>query len=231
MPWPDIDDIEVVESVDSTQDEIKRRVSQGIGVPTCLLALDQTSGRGRFGREWVSAPGDSLTMSVVFPAHAKPWLLGFAMALAAAGAFHTRLQWPNDLTIKRRKLGGILTELVASPSGEMVVVVGLGVNLNQASLPLPISAFATSLMIERGTSTAPGEAARAVLERLAGMRMPEAWGDMASVWSMFDDTAGKQYKLPTGEEAVGLGIGPEGELICAVDGETRSILAAEALFG
>jgi BirA family biotin operon repressor/biotin-[acetyl-CoA-carboxylase] ligase len=231
LSWLNLDAIEVVESVDSTQDEIKRRVSDGLAVPTCLLALDQMRGKGRFGREWASAPGESLTMSLVLPSHPKPWLLGFLTALAVASAFHTRLQWPNDLTIKRRKVGGVLTELVDSPSGGKLCVVGVGLNLNQMAFPDSLAGSATSVLLERGVRTEPGDAARMVLERLSGMAIPETWDELVPIWMLFDDTPGKLYKLPTGESATALGLGPEGELICSVEGETRSILAAEALFG
>lgn len=230
MPWLDPNDVEVVESVESTQDEVKRRLALGQAVPACLLALDQTKGRGRFGREWNSAPGESLTMSVVLDVLPKPWMSGFALALAAAGTFHCRLQWPNDLTIRRKKVGGILTEMVDSPLGPRTVV-GLGVNLSQAQFPPDLDPRATSLYLERGTKIEPAAAARAVLERLAGMEVPTGWTDLAPIWMLFDETPGKHYRLPTGETAVALGLGPEGELICSVEGETRTVMAAEALFG
>lgn len=230
MPWLDPSDVEVIESVDSTQDDIKRRLASGRPVPACLLALDQTRGRGRFGREWNSAPGDSLTMSVVLDVLPQPWMSGFALALAAAGTFHCRLQWPNDLTIRRKKVGGILTEMVDSPLGPRTVV-GLGVNLNQAAFPSELETRATSLCLERGSKIDPAAAARAVLERLAGMVVPSTWSELAPIWMLFDETPGKHYRLPTGENAVALGLGPEGELICSVEGETRTVMAAEALFG
>jgi hypothetical protein len=48
---------------------------------------------------------------------------------------------------------------------------------------------------------------------------------------LFDATPGKKYKLSSGEEAIAIGIGPDGELICSVDGETQTVLAADAIFG
>ncbi len=63
------------------------------------------------------------------------------------------------------------------------------------------------------------------------MPEPEHWSDLQPVWTLFDDTAGKHYRLISGEEAIAIGIGPEGELVCAVEGETTMVMAAEAILG
>lgn len=226
--------VEVIQTVDSTQDEIRRRLVSGGSIPDALLTLDQTKGRGRFGREWISTPGDSLTVSFVMKEHVghpKPWLLGFSMGLAIAGALHTKMQWPNDLTINRRKVGGILTELIPMPDGSQMPVIGVGINLNQMVFPPEIEERATSILRERGVRWSPEDAVQAIIERCADMPDGRSWDELLPIWSLFDDTPGKPYLLSTGETAVSLGIGPEGELICAVDGETRSVLAADAIFG
>jgi BirA family transcriptional regulator, biotin operon repressor / biotin---[acetyl-CoA-carboxylase] ligase len=122
-----------------------------------LVAEEQTAGRGRMGRSWVSRPGASLTFSVLLrPAPVPParrgWLpllTGIAVATAvrsAAGAPAT-LKWPNDVLIGGAKLAGILAE----QSGD-VVVIGVGINVALPKEALPVSASglpATSLLVER----------------------------------------------------------------------------------
>ena len=162
--------------------------------------------------------------------HQKPWLIGMMFACAVAGALNLRLRWPNDLSINRKKVGGILTEIV-EVNGSRKAVLGVGINLNQEHLPTEISEFATSIRIERDKVTAPETAAANIVARLDSMPKPTGWNDIAPIWSLFDETPGKRYKLPTGEEALAIAVGPEGELICSVDGETRSVMAATALLG
>jgi BirA family biotin operon repressor/biotin-[acetyl-CoA-carboxylase] ligase len=202
--------------------------------PGVVFAKHQTGGRGRFGRTWLSEEGDSLTMSLVFGAyadHPKPWLIGMAAGMAAAGALHCMLRWPNDLIVEGRKLGGILTELITDSEGRKVPVVGIGVNLGQVSFAPEIEAIATSLAQHRKGPFDPIIVARKIIDRLADLPEPDSWQSLVAVWELFDDTPGKMYKLPDGRQAVALKVGPEGELLCSVEGESMTVMAAEALFG
>jgi BirA family transcriptional regulator, biotin operon repressor / biotin---[acetyl-CoA-carboxylase] ligase len=171
---------------------------------------------------------------VVFPAyadHPRPYLVGMAVALAAAGSIHCELRWPNDLILGARKVGGILTELITDPQGRSVPIVGVGVNLNQKTFPEEIAPIATSKALYDGGMYDPEHVARTIVDRLALLPEPSNWSDLAPVWSLFDNTPGKIYKLPDGKEATALGVGPQGELLCAVNGESTTVLAADALFG
>lgn len=116
--------------------------------PCLLVAEEQTRGRGRMGRDWLSASGASLTFSLALPMAPVQWAgLSLAVGLALAQALdpleaaadpHTALpriglKWPNDLWLldghgRGRKLGGILIETV-SVGHQRVVVVGVGLNV------------------------------------------------------------------------------------------------------
>lgn len=222
-----------LESVDSTQTIAAEALREGrpVGV---VFALDQTRGRGRFGRVWHSAPGDSLTFSMAFAEyadHPRPYLVGMAVALAAAGVLHAHVQWPNDLVMSGKKVGGILTELLPDAQGRLVPVVGLGVNLNQSAFPEEIAHRATSRFIESGLRSDALTVAEKVVARLANLPEPNDWSVLSPIWSIFDATPGKSYLLPTGEIGSALGVGTDGQLIVSVAGETRSVMAAEAFFG
>ncbi len=225
--WLELDDVE------STQAIAAQCLAgdEPIGV---VFAQDQTAGYGRFKRPWFSEPGASLTMSLIFhdyADHPKPYLVGMAVACAAAGALHCRLRWPNDLTLGERKLGGILTELLPDPAGRKVPIVGIGANLNQIEFPESIAEKATSLALEHGGSYSARSLAEQIVERIALLPEPDSWAKLFPIWDLFDMTPGKIYRLPSGEEAISVGIGSEGQLLCSVDGESRTVLAAEALFG
>lgn len=218
--------------VGSTQ-SIAAQLLKGAEAPGLIVAESQTSGRGRFGRTWHSKPGESLCMSLLFHEyadHPKPWLIGMSVAIAAAGAIKSQLQWPNDLTINKRKVGGILTEMLANESGQRIPVVGIGINLAQEQFPDDINERATSLLIERGMAPDSELIIRSICDRLKSLPEPASWLDLVAAWELFDDTPGKRYRLPDGQIAISLGIGPEGELIGSVEGETVSVMAAEAFF-
>lgn len=127
-----------------------------------LAAEEQTRGRGRMGRPWFSPAAKGLCFSVLFwpqkitPAQMAPVTLAVAVALAgvlrAVCQQPVKVKWPNDLLLGGKKIAGILTELRGSPEKTEHLVVGVGLNINQAknSFPREIQEKATSLLIESG---------------------------------------------------------------------------------
>ncbi len=239
-----------LDEVDSTQTVAAAILNgqRGGPLPGVILARRQTQGKGRLDRKWVSGDGDSLTMSLLFldyTGHSEPWLLGMAVACAAAGALHCRLRWPNDLVLDGRKLGGVLTELLSigdiagSSAGKhgQVPVVGIGVNLNQAAFEGELADKAISLAMVRAARNAenlarhydPRSVANQILDRIRSLPEPDSWRSLEPVWALFDDTPGKPYVLPDGREASAVRVGPDGRLICMVDGQVASVLAGEAI--
>jgi len=147
--------VEVVASTGSTNADL---LARGGPEGQVLVAEEQTAGRGRAGRTWVSVPGASLTFSVLLrptsvPPASRGWLpllTGVAVAAAVRSATDVAavLKWPNDVLVGERKLAGILAE--QSPAEDAVVVgVGLNVATPQAALPVsPNGLPATSLLVE-----------------------------------------------------------------------------------
>jgi BirA family biotin operon repressor/biotin-[acetyl-CoA-carboxylase] ligase len=133
--WPGLL-MEVVDSIDSTNAELMRRTRDGLTQATLLVARQQTAGRGRLGRQWLSAAGgaaeaDSLTFSLSLPLAPHDWAgLSLAVGVSLAESLHPelRLKWPNDLWLDRRKLGGVLIE-TAGVDGRRQAVIGVGINL------------------------------------------------------------------------------------------------------
>jgi BirA family biotin operon repressor/biotin-[acetyl-CoA-carboxylase] ligase len=133
--------VEVLAAIDSTNTELMRRARASLLAPTLLVALSQPAGRGRRGKAWVSAPGDSLTFSLGLPLAPADWSgLSLAVGVSLADSLHpeVRLKWPNDLWWRGRKLGGILVE-TANPGATQgtgrCAVVGVGLNLATPVLP------------------------------------------------------------------------------------------------
>ena len=123
--------VEVLPQIDSTNSELMRRVRAGHFEPTLLVAEQQTAGRGRLGRDWHSAVGDSLTFSLALPLAPADWSgLSLAVGVSVAQSLHPDLQlkWPNDVWLQGRKLGGILIE-TAGQGDQRVAVIGIGLNI------------------------------------------------------------------------------------------------------
>lgn len=127
----------VFECVESTNTTLRSLAAADYPTGTVVIAKEQTAGRGRMGRRWLSPPGMGLYMSVLLRpdcAAADLGLITLMTAVAVTEAVRrlgvdARIKWPNDLIVAGRKLAGILTE--AAFLGERVesVVVGVGVNL------------------------------------------------------------------------------------------------------
>ena len=149
--------------IGSTNDEAKRLARAGAPAGTVVWAEEQTAGRGRRGRPWLSPPGNLYLSLLLRPGGqpARAAQLGFVAALAlgealdrlTSGKLALRYKWPNDLLANGGKLAGILLESETEPSGAVdFLVIGTGVNLvsgpNSAEYP------ATSL-VDEGIATVP----------------------------------------------------------------------------
>jgi BirA family biotin operon repressor/biotin-[acetyl-CoA-carboxylase] ligase len=136
--------VEIADVIDSTNSELTRRAARGDIHRRLLAAEWQTAGRGRRGRSWSSVVGGSLTFSLGWRFEqgagylsALPLAVGLALAnaLEADGFANVELKWPNDLSHRGRKLGGILVELSGDALGPSLAVIGIGLNVR-----LPASA-------------------------------------------------------------------------------------------
>ena len=141
------------ESLPSTNLEAARQATEGAPEGLCVVAAEQTSGRGRLGRQWISPKGAGLYLSVILrpTLPQSRWPL---LALMAAVAVHeallescellTDIKWPNDIVAGEKKLCGILAETVDTAGGSAVVM-GIGINLNETSFPPELQGVATSI--------------------------------------------------------------------------------------
>jgi BirA family transcriptional regulator, biotin operon repressor / biotin---[acetyl-CoA-carboxylase] ligase len=145
------------DSIGSTNDEANRLARGGAPEGTLVWALEQTAGRGRRGRVWVS-PRGNLYASVILRPDSPPGRaaqLGFVTALALGDALRAKLpaiaglsyKWPNDVLLRGQKLAGILLESEMGVGRDAAfVIVGVGVNL--VSFPREADFPATSLSDE-----------------------------------------------------------------------------------
>ena len=148
--------IEAHESIGSTNDRARALLAAADADGLVVIAEQQTAGRGRRGRTWLSPPSLNLMLSIALQprlAAGDAWQLGLATALAVLTASRAHaavgLKWPNDVVADDgRKLAGLLVETMADGDRLSTAIVGIGINVNwrRDSMPDEIAANATSLV-------------------------------------------------------------------------------------
>jgi BirA family transcriptional regulator, biotin operon repressor / biotin---[acetyl-CoA-carboxylase] ligase len=141
------------DALPSTNTEAASQAARGAPEGVCIVAREQTRGRGRQERVWASPPDAGLYFSIVLRPRLKleAWPLITLMAalavrdaLSEACALETDIKWPNDILYAGRKLCGILAETVETKP-ERACILGIGINLSERAYPAELHALATSV--------------------------------------------------------------------------------------
>jgi BirA family transcriptional regulator, biotin operon repressor / biotin---[acetyl-CoA-carboxylase] ligase len=222
-----------VEECESTQLLIEPDAPEG----TVAVADFQSAGRGRLGRTWEAPPGTAVHCSVALrpPPERPPQELTLVGALAAADAVEeatelfVQIKWPNDVMLNRRKVGGIIGEL-----REGMVVLGIGINVNQTREQLPRDARQPAGSLR--TVTGRDHDRAAMLSTLLGRleRHYGAWLD-AGLAAVYDDIGARDFLRGRrvsvdGLEGTAVGIDRAGRLELDVDGKRRLVESGEVRY-
>jgi len=205
-------DIRVFTRTSSTNDVVEKLARDGVAEGVVVFAEEQTSGRGRLGRVWVSPAGKGLWFSVLLrprlrPDEATQVTVAAAAALCRALRRETGLplavKWPNDLTCRGRKLVGLLTELSADPDSIRHVILGIGVdvNLERGDFPPDLREIATSLRLELGRAVDRPHLAAALLRALDEDYQRLCRGEFRSLadeWARYCTTLGRRVTIVWG---------------------------------
>lgn len=173
--------IRYFDSIGSTNDEALAWAAQGAAELSLIFANEQTSGRGRAGRKWVSPCGSSISLSLILrPTSSEadfPSLFTGLAALALVDALKShslsaQIKWPNDILLNRKKCAGILVESVWTGEALDAVVIGIGINVLAGSVPPESDLLfpATSLEGELGNPLDRSDLVRDVLAALLKWR-------------------------------------------------------------
>lgn len=242
-PWTAI---EVVRQAGSTNTDLLARAAAGAAEGLVLVAEEQTAGRGRLGRTWVSPPGTALTFSVLLrptaiPVARRGWLplivgVSVAAAVRAVSGVDARLKWPNDVLIADGKLAGILAEA----AGDAVVIgIGLNVLTSPADLPSGPGGLRPTSLLAAGAPVAREalltEILRALGDRYGKFRAnPDPGGSgLLTEYRNLSATLGKdvQVELPGGATLTGkaTGIDSDGRLLVQSDLAEQAIAAGDVI--
>lgn len=231
--------------LDSTQRRARELAVAGAPEGTAVFAERQTAGRGRLGRAWFSPAGVNVMCTVVLR---PPWHPGrvaplpLVAGLAVADAVRETigrdpgLKWPNDVQLGRRKVAGVLTELMGETDRVEAVLLGVGINVNLPAnaIPRELAAIATSLRIEAGRPVdrlAVAARLLAAIEARYGRFLAEGFRGMRAEWEGAAVLTGCDVEVTgAGLPVTGRvrGIDDDGALLLGdAGGATRRVVAGE----
>ena len=162
--------------IGSTNIAAMQAAAAGAPEGSVFLAEEQTAGRGRGANRWSSPRSTGIYCSVVLRPELPP-SVALVLSLATGLAVHSAvrgidsrlnpdLKWPNDVLLEGKKFCGILTEMNAEATRVHYIVVGIGINVNQAKFPEDLHEIATSLQLVSGTEWSRVELTAALLKSL-----------------------------------------------------------------
>ena len=229
----------VLNSVNSTNDYLKKLGNEGCENGTVVAAREQTRGKGRLGRTWQSKKDDGIAFSVLLRPNVAPSEVSAITPLAGLAVCkaireYTKLdcviKWPNDIIIGRKKLVGILTEMSAEFDAVEYVITGIGINVDHTSFPEEIAFKATSLLLETGRHIDKNEFLACVLEHLENEFVKNNLELTPTALSEYTDlcaTVGRSVTFQRGTRRISgmaVGVSEHGELKVMMSDGTISLV-------
>lgn len=220
-------------------DITREKAGEGAGEGLVVLAEEQSRGRGRLGREWLS-PGGSLSLSILL----RPTLplLPSLIMLASLAVVHTieentglkaSIKWPNDVLMRGKKVCGILIENAIEGHKVLYSIIGIGLNVNLDTKEYPqIASLATSLSQELGREVNRQQVLQSLLEEIEELYLGLQQGvSLYQEWQGRLETLGKRVRATGGdrvEEGYAEAVDKEGSLLLRrSDGSLIRILAGD----
>lgn len=234
-----------LETIDSTNTEAKRQAMAGAPDGLVIVSEEQTGGRGRRGRSFVSPPGGLYLSALLRPncpleqvSALTAWsAVAVCDAIEQVCGIRPGIKWPNDVILDGRKLCGILTELEleGETAALRYVVAGIGVNLTQTEEDFgpEVAPVAISLAQALGKAPRRAEMAAALLDALDKLDrdFPGQWDSWLERYRADCITVGRQIKVLRGqEERIGTAVGVDDTFALVVrwaDGSEEALSSGE----
>ncbi|MEH6636016.1 MAG: bifunctional biotin--[acetyl-CoA-carboxylase] ligase/biotin operon repressor BirA [Halioglobus sp.] len=236
--------LEIHETIDSTNAQAMLAAEHGNATGLVCTTEQQTAGRGRRGRQWISPFASNLYLSLVWEFHQGAAALeglslavgvAVARALANCGVPPVQLKWPNDVLFEGAKLGGILLEMTGDATGVCQVVVGVGLNVSMSKTSATAIDQAWTTV---DTIAGPGHPGRnALLAALVNELLPlladfeaQGFARWREEWLALDAYADTDVVLTSGERlvaGVARGVDERGALQLETTAGIQSIYGGE----
>ena len=227
-------------SVDSTNRRAHQLAAEGAPHGTLVIADEQTAGRGRRGRGWISPAGEGVFMSLILRPQSHPsevarlsmqTALAVALSIAQTTGLDARIKWPNDIVCGGRKVCGMLLEMNADEQAVHDVVAGIGINVHQTQFAPEIAQTASSLDLLSGQRVCRAALVRAFLEAFERTEALAAQGALMDAYRARSATLGQRVQViaPAGSfNGTALEVTDSGSLIVEdEEGQRREVLAAD----
>lgn len=228
-------------TVDSTNNEAKRLIANGLNEPALLITDTQTAGKGRLGRSFYSPSETGLYMSLVLHPNAavSEWIaitsaaaVAVCLAIEKLSGLCPKIKWVNDIYTDGRKICGILTEAVSDPQSGLMksVIVGIGVNLTTLSFPDEIADRASSLYTDAPPPFTHTELAAAITNELLQITAHLSDGSWLPLYRVRAYLDGKEIvyiENGIAHNALAVGIDEHGGLIIRENGVSKVLSSGE----
>ena len=226
-------------SLTSTMEVAKREAQRGIAEGTVIIADEQTAGKGRKKRIWLSPRGSIALSIILYPSivHLPSLIMLASLAVVysieGVSGLKPQLKWPNDVLINGRKVCGILIENGVRGRKVDYSIVGIGINVNLWLADFPeISPIATSLSAELGREIPQTDLIRRLLVEVERLYLGLSSGE--AIFQQWRDklvTLGMRVRVSWGEtryEGIAESVGRDGSLLlrCS-DGSLTKIVAGD----
>ncbi|KPU26613.1 biotin--acetyl-CoA-carboxylase ligase [Caloranaerobacter sp. TR13] len=232
------------ESIDSTNIKAKQLATEGIKEGTVVISEEQTMGRGRLGRKWLSPKGKGIWMSIILRPDINPIDASKVTQIGAAAIWKTLkkvgvdayIKWPNDIVLNGKKVCGILTEMSAELNRINYLVIGMGINVNVNSEEFPeeIKDIATSIKAEIGHDVDRKFIVAEILNNFEGFYNELIkYGSIKTSIEICREASillGREIKIITNKgerKAKAIDITDQGELLIEENGQIKKLVSGE----
>ncbi|MFW5979925.1 MAG: biotin--[acetyl-CoA-carboxylase] ligase [Bacillota bacterium] len=220
-------------SIASTNKRAKELADKNYPEGTIIIAEEQTEGRGRRGREWISPVGKGLWFSLIVRPRFIPAMAPFLTIIASLSVslsikelnLNPVIKWPNDILINGKKACGILSELKAEMDRIEYGIVGIGINVNQSNFSEEIKKKATSLSLEKREQVDRIDLFKNLVNNFEKYYLKlnnDEYDELINKWKYELSEIGKRVRLDSGDKIYQgevVDVSSKGELIVNTDKE------------
>ncbi|MBD2799535.1 bifunctional biotin--[acetyl-CoA-carboxylase] ligase/biotin operon repressor BirA [Xenorhabdus sp. M] len=235
------DHIEVIPVIDSTNQYLLEKLS-GLNSGDSCVAEYQYAGRGRRGRQWISAFGRNLYLSMYWRLEQGPaaaiglsLVVGIVIAevLNRQGAKKVKVKWPNDLYLDDKKLAGILVELTGKTGDAAQIVIGIGINISISNEQQKIINQQSTSLLHTGMTVERNKLVAEIIIELKKALIQfekEGLSPFISRWFELDNFINRHVKLIIGDQetcGIARGIDQQGALLLDINGMVTPYIGGE----
>lgn len=206
-----------LDSTDSTNNELRKMAFDGATSGTVVIANEQSDGRGRRGRKFVSPKNTGIYFSMLFRPNCPPpecttitaWTaVAVARAIYHVANIHPSIKWVNDLYLNNKKICGILSEMSVENESDHVqhIIIGIGINVNQpaSAFPEDLQDIATSIYAETGEKISRAKLVAALIKEMDKMfaEWPAASASYLETYRKYNLTTKENMAIVSGNKQI-----------------------------